>query len=155
MESTRIDPLRPTQRNLDSSSSGEALNLNSGSSEGANQQHAANKKAEREEARFEKQNKELQKIIEDLHQKIEKLGKEKSEREIKISKLEEKIIEVEEINSKEVDQRRNIELELEIARQAYDSRPNEKTGRTSEANNKACCETLLKRIEIEHIIYII
>ena len=150
MESTRIDPLRPTQRNLDSSSSGEVLN--SGSSEGANQQHAANKKAEREEARFEKQNKELQKIIEDLHQKIEKLGKEKSEREIKISKLEEKIIEIAEINSKEVDQRRSIELELEIARQAYDSRPNEKA-RTSEANSKACCETLLKRIEIEHIIY--
>merc|ERR1712137_749454 len=68
------------------------------------------------------------------------MGKEKSEDRRKIGKLEEKIREVEEINSKEVEHRQNIELELEIARQAHESRPPEK-------KSKDCCKTLLKRIE--------
>ena len=146
LESTRIDPLRPSQRNLYSSSSGETLI--SGSSEGANQEHAAKQRAGKQETQYDRQNRQFQNIIEDLHKKIEQMGKEKSEDRRKIGKLEEKIREVEEINSKEVEHRQNIELELEIARQAHESRPPEK-------KSKDCCKTLLKRKEIEHLSYMI
>ena len=149
LESTRIDPLtqralRPTQRNLGSSSSGETLNFDSGSSVGANQEHAANKKAQKlrqDENRFEKENRQLQKSIEDLQRHIQEIEKERSEDRRKIEKLEEKIVEVEEINAEEVENRRSIELELEIARRAYESRVEKSKG--------DCCKTLLKRKEIE------
>ena len=150
LESTRIDPLtqmalRPTQRNLDSSSSEKTLYFDSGSSVGANQEHAANKKAHKlrhDENRFENENRQLQKSIEDLQKHIQEIEKERSEDQRKIEKLEEKIVEVEEINAEEVENRRSVELELEIARRAYESRP-------PAQKSKNCCKTLLKRKEIE------
>ena len=150
LESTRIDPLtqralRPTQRNLDSSSSEKTLNFDSGSSVGANQEHAANKNAQKDrkdENRFEMENRQLQKSIEDLQKHIQEIEKERSEDRRKIEKLEEKIVEVEEINAEEVENRRSVELELEMARRAYESRPPAK-------KSKECCKTLLKRKEIE------
>ena len=155
LESTRIDPLtqkalRPTQRNLYSSSSEKTLHFDSGSSVGANQEHAANKKAHKlrhDENRFENENRQLQKSIEDLQKHIQEIEKERSEDRRKIEKLEEKIIEVEEINAEEVENRRSVEHELEIARIAYESRP-------PAQKSKNCCKTLLKRKEIEttHII---
>lgn len=141
LESTRIDPLKPTQRYLGSSSSEQTLH--SGSSVGANQEHAANKqtkKLRQNEDHFERENDQLQKRIEDLQKQMQDIDKARSEDQRKIKKLEEKIIEIEEINAIEVENRRSMELELEIARKAFESRVPDK-------KSKDCCKTLLKRIE--------
>ena len=57
-------------------------------------------KLRREPNQFEKQNEELQRTIEDLHQKIQNMKEEKSEDRIKIGRFKEELRRAEEINSK-------------------------------------------------------
>ena len=65
-------------------------------------ENKSSEKLRREANHLEKQNEGFQRIIEDLHEKIQNMKEEKSEDRIKIRKLKENLRNIEEINSKEV-----------------------------------------------------